>query len=68
MRGEPATDEQHPRLAQAEPHRRGPSTHSPRWSWWRTGPSMTALVMIGIPTVATRLAVAATTMTIQRVR
>ena len=45
-----------------------PRIHSPRWSWWRTGPSMTALVMSGIETVATRLTTAMVSMAIHRTR
>ncbi len=45
-----------------------PRTHSPCGSWWRTGPSITALVISGIATVAARLTTATTTMTIQRAR
>ena len=72
-----------PMVARATSHRRmnhstasemptpiaaAPSTHRPCWSWWRTGPSMTALVISGIATVATRLASATTTMAIHRTR
>ena len=45
-----------------------PRTHSPRWSWWRTGPSMTALVISGIETVATRLTIATVSMAVHRTR
>ena len=45
-----------------------PRIQSPRWSWWRTGPSMTALVISGIATVATRLTMATVSMAIHRTR
>ena len=45
-----------------------PSTHKPCWSWLRTGPSITALVISGMATVATRLAIAMTIMANQRAR
>ena len=45
-----------------------PSIHSPCWSWCRTGPSITALVISGIAMVATRLASATTIIAIQRTR
>ena len=45
-----------------------PTTHSPPGSRWRTGPSMTALVINGIPTVAIRLNSATTIIAIQRAR
>ena len=45
-----------------------PSSHRPCWSWCRTGPSITALVISGIATVATRLVIAIRTIAIQRTR
>ena len=45
-----------------------PSTHSPWESRFRTGPSMTALVISGMATVATRLAIAMTIMASHRAR
>ena len=45
-----------------------PNTHSPCWSRLRTGPSITALVISGMATVATRLAIAMTIMASQRTR
>ena len=45
-----------------------PSTHSPCGSRWRTGPSITALVISGMATVATRLTTAMTNIAIQRAR
>lgn len=45
-----------------------PTTHSARWSWWRTGPSITALVINGIATVAARLLIAMTSIAIHRAR
>ena len=45
-----------------------PRIQSPRWSWCRTGPSMTALVISGIETVATRLTMATVSMAIHRTR
>ena len=45
-----------------------PTSHSPCWSRCRTGPSITALVISGMATVATRLVIATTSMAIQRAR
>ena len=45
-----------------------PSSHRPCSSWWRTGPSITALVINGIEIVAARLASAITIIAIQRPR
>jgi hypothetical protein len=45
-----------------------PSSHSPCLSCCRTGPSMTALVISGMETVAARLASAVTIIAIQRTR
>ena len=45
-----------------------PTSHSPCWSWCRTGPSITALVISGMATVATRLVIATASMAIQRAR
>ena len=45
-----------------------PTTHRPRGSWFRTGPSITALVINGTATVAARLSMATTIIAIQRAR
>ena len=45
-----------------------PSIHSPCGSRWCTGPSITALVINGIATVATRLTTAITTIATHRHR
>jgi hypothetical protein len=45
-----------------------PSTHRPYGSRLRTGPSITARVINGMATVATRLVIATTTIATQRAR
>ena len=45
-----------------------PSTHNRCGSWCRTGPSITAFVISGIVTVATRLSSAATSIATHRTR
>lgn len=65
---QPAADEPQHRLGDAHRHRRGADHPQPRWSWWRTGPSITALVISGIATVAARLLIAITSIAIHRAR
>src|SRR6202035_4680978 len=45
-----------------------PSIHRPRRSRWATGPSITALVISGIATVAPRLTIATATIAVHRAR